>query len=58
MRAHLSFSVDFELVILEQLDLLDELEELGVVGPSQGGGREREVLLEPGNDDKTGDEAL
>ena len=24
--------------------LIDELEELGVVGPSQGGGREREVL--------------
>jgi len=27
--------------------LIDELEELGVVGPSQGGGREREVLIEP-----------
>jgi len=26
--------------------LVDELEELGVVGPSQGGGREREVLIE------------
>lgn len=26
--------------------LIDELEELGVVGPSQGGGREREVLLD------------
>lgn len=25
--------------------LIDELEELGVVGPSQGGGREREVLI-------------
>jgi S-DNA-T family DNA segregation ATPase FtsK/SpoIIIE len=25
--------------------LIDELEELGVVGPSQGGGREREVLV-------------
>ncbi len=25
--------------------LLDQLEEMGVVGPSQGGGREREVLL-------------
>jgi S-DNA-T family DNA segregation ATPase FtsK/SpoIIIE len=24
--------------------LIDELEELGIVGPSQGGGREREVL--------------
>jgi DNA segregation ATPase FtsK/SpoIIIE, S-DNA-T family len=30
--------------------LLDELEELGVVGPSQGGGREREVLIEPGEE--------
>jgi S-DNA-T family DNA segregation ATPase FtsK/SpoIIIE len=27
--------------------LLDQLEEMGAVGPSQGGGREREVLLEP-----------
>jgi S-DNA-T family DNA segregation ATPase FtsK/SpoIIIE len=27
--------------------LIDELEELGVVGPSLGGGREREVLIEP-----------
>ena len=27
--------------------LIDELEELGVVGPSQGGGREREVLTGP-----------
>ena len=27
--------------------LIDELEELGVVGPSQGGGREREVLVPP-----------
>jgi S-DNA-T family DNA segregation ATPase FtsK/SpoIIIE len=26
--------------------LMDELEELGVVGPSQGGGREREVLID------------
>ncbi len=26
--------------------LLDQLEEMGVVGPSQGGGREREVLLD------------
>lgn len=31
--------------------LMDELEELGVVGPSQGGGREREVLLPPEDDD-------
>ena len=27
--------------------LVDELEEMGVVGPSQGGGRERDVLLDP-----------
>ena len=27
--------------------LLDKLEEMGIVGPSQGGGREREVLLDP-----------
>ncbi len=27
--------------------LLDQLEEMGVVGPSQGGGKEREVLAEP-----------
>ena len=27
--------------------LIDELEELGVVGPSLGGGREREVLISP-----------
>ena len=25
--------------------LIDELEEMGIIGPSQGGGREREVLL-------------
>lgn len=30
--------------------LMDELEELGVVGPSQGGGKEREVLIEPGEE--------
>ncbi|HAX69892.1 MAG TPA: hypothetical protein DCY14_09815, partial [Anaerolineae bacterium] len=29
--------------------LLDQLEEMGVVGPSQGGGKEREVLI--GEDD-------
>jgi S-DNA-T family DNA segregation ATPase FtsK/SpoIIIE len=34
--------------------LVDELEEMGVVGPSQGGGREREVLLRP--EDEFGDE--
>jgi DNA segregation ATPase FtsK/SpoIIIE, S-DNA-T family len=38
--------------------LLDQLEELGVVGPSQGGGREREVFVEPGEDDDTDDGAL
>jgi DNA segregation ATPase FtsK/SpoIIIE, S-DNA-T family len=27
--------------------LLDQLEETGVVGPSMGGGRDRQVLLEP-----------
>ena len=27
--------------------LIDELEEIGVVGPSMGGGRSREVLLSP-----------
>ncbi len=26
--------------------LIDELEELGVVGPAQGGGRERQVLID------------
>jgi S-DNA-T family DNA segregation ATPase FtsK/SpoIIIE len=31
--------------------LIDELEELGVVGPGQGGGREREVLLGPDDAD-------
>ncbi len=34
--------------------LIDELEEMGVVGPSQGGGREREVLLPPEDDDEFG----
>ncbi len=32
--------------------LIDELEELGVVGPSLGGGREREVLLPPDDDEE------
>jgi S-DNA-T family DNA segregation ATPase FtsK/SpoIIIE len=27
--------------------LIDELEEMGIVGPSAGGGREREVLIDP-----------
>ncbi|NTW44625.1 MAG: hypothetical protein HGB14_09390, partial [Anaerolineaceae bacterium] len=30
--------------------LLDQLEEMGVVGPSQGGGRDREVLIDPQDD--------
>ncbi|MCS6992806.1 MAG: DNA translocase FtsK [Anaerolineales bacterium] len=32
--------------------LLDQLEEMGIVGPSQGGGREREVLVERETDDE------
>jgi DNA segregation ATPase FtsK/SpoIIIE, S-DNA-T family len=32
--------------------LLDQLEEMGVVGPSQGGGKEREVLVERDEDDE------
>ena len=36
--------------------LLDQLEEMGVVGPSQGGGRERDVQIEQdGNDETAGD---
>lgn len=35
--------------------LIDELEEMGVVGPGQGGGREREVLISP-DDPIPGDE--
>jgi DNA segregation ATPase FtsK/SpoIIIE, S-DNA-T family len=31
--------------------LIDELEDLGVVGPSQGGGRDREVLISNENDE-------
>ncbi|MEW6649334.1 MAG: DNA translocase FtsK [Chloroflexota bacterium] len=34
--------------------LLDELEEMGIVGPSQGGGKDREVLIDP--DDTNEDE--
>ncbi len=30
--------------------LMDELEELGVVGPNRGGGRERDVLIDPDTD--------
>jgi S-DNA-T family DNA segregation ATPase FtsK/SpoIIIE len=37
--------------------LLDQLEEMGIVGPSQGGGRDREVLAEPlGDEDGQQDE--
>jgi S-DNA-T family DNA segregation ATPase FtsK/SpoIIIE len=32
--------------------LIDELEELGVIGPAQGGGREREVIMGPDDDDQ------
>ncbi len=33
--------------------LLDQLEERGVVGPSQGGGKERDVLLNPLDEDES-----
>jgi DNA segregation ATPase FtsK/SpoIIIE, S-DNA-T family len=33
--------------------LVDQLEEMGVIGPSQGGGREREILIELSEDDTT-----
>jgi len=33
--------------------LLDQLEEMGVVGPSQGGGKERDVLLGPTDDEES-----
>jgi DNA segregation ATPase FtsK/SpoIIIE, S-DNA-T family len=36
--------------------LLDQLEELGVVGPSQGGGKERDVLLGPLDEDEMQEE--
>ena len=35
--------------------LMDELEEMGIVGPSQGGGRERDVLVDPDNNDEFDD---
>ena len=34
--------------------LLDQLEEMGVVGPSQGGGKERDVLLGPPDEEEAG----
>jgi len=30
--------------------LVDQLEEMGIIGPSQGGGREREILIDPNPD--------
>ncbi len=30
--------------------LVDQLEEMGIIGPSQGGGREREILMDPDPD--------
>jgi S-DNA-T family DNA segregation ATPase FtsK/SpoIIIE len=36
--------------------LLDQLEEMGVIGPSGGGGRDREVLLELDEDENGGEE--
>lgn len=36
--------------------LIDELEELGYIGPSQGGGKEREVLVSEESDDETSDD--
>lgn len=36
--------------------LLDKLEEMGAVGPSQGGGKERDVLLGPMDEDEAGGE--
>jgi len=37
--------------------LIDELEELGVIGPAQPGGREREVLWSPEDDEAEEDES-
>ena len=37
--------------------LLDQLEEMGTVGPSMGGGREREVLIEPNEDNEENGDA-
>ena len=36
--------------------LLDQLEEMGIVGPSQGGGKEREVLVDRDEDDEFSEE--
>jgi S-DNA-T family DNA segregation ATPase FtsK/SpoIIIE len=32
--------------------LVDQLEEMGVIGPSQGGGREREILIDNDSDEE------
>jgi DNA segregation ATPase FtsK/SpoIIIE, S-DNA-T family len=37
--------------------LMDQLEELGVVGPSQGGGKERDVLLPPDDHDEDAEDS-
>jgi S-DNA-T family DNA segregation ATPase FtsK/SpoIIIE len=36
--------------------LLDQLQEMGVVGPAASGGRDREVLLEPDEDENGAEE--
>ena len=36
--------------------LIDELEDMGVVGPSMGGGKERDVLIDPVGEDETGED--
>jgi DNA segregation ATPase FtsK/SpoIIIE-like protein len=38
------------------LAILDQLEEMGVVGPSQGSGKDREVLLDPDADADAGED--
>lgn len=37
--------------------LIDELEEMGIVGPSQGGGKEREILINENEDDEINEES-
>jgi S-DNA-T family DNA segregation ATPase FtsK/SpoIIIE len=36
--------------------LIDQLEEMGIVGPSQGSGKDRDVLIEPDEEDEDDDE--
>ncbi len=38
--------------------LIDELEEMGIVGPSMGSGKDRDVLIEPVHDDDSTDDTL